>query len=61
MTSGVVPSVMGWILSSVVGWVLSSVVGWILGRGWPGTVAVIRLAFLRVNQDLVSVVDLMST
>ena len=32
--------------------------GWILGRGWPEAIAVVGLAFLRVTQNLVSVVDL---
>ena len=29
--------------------------------GWPGTMAVVGLAFLRVDQDLVGVVDLVFT
>jgi len=34
------------------------VAGWMFGRGWPDTMAVVRLAFLRVNQDLIGVVEL---
>lgn len=41
--------------------VVLGVVGWIFGRGRPDTVAVVRLAFLRVNQDLISIVDLIMT
>jgi len=37
------------------------VAGWILGRRWPGAVAVVGLAFLRVIQDFISVVDLVIT
>jgi len=37
------------------------VAGWIFGRGWPGAMAVVGLAFLRVNQDFISVVDLVIT
>lgn len=35
--------------------------GLVFGWGWPDTMAVVRLAFLMVNQDLVSVGDLMAT
>jgi len=46
-------------------WVMSGVIigvaGQILGRGRPDTMAVVRLAFLRVVQDFISVVDLMPT
>jgi hypothetical protein len=28
------------------------------GRGWPDTMAVVGFAFLRINQDLVGVIDL---
>ena len=38
-----------------------SMAGWVFGWRWPDTMAVIRLAFLRVIQDLICVVDLMVT
>ena len=41
--------------------VMLGVVGWLFGRGWPGAMAVVSLAFVRVNQDLISVVDLVLT
>jgi hypothetical protein len=45
----------------VVSGVVLGVAGWIFDRGRPGAMAVVGLAFLRVNQDLISVVDLMLT
>lgn len=41
--------------------VMLGVAGWIFGRGRPGAMAVVGLAFVRVNQDLISVVDLVLT
>ena len=42
--------------------VVLGVAGWLFGRGWrPGSMAVVGLAFVRVDQDLVSVVDLVLT
>ena len=47
MTSGVVLCVAGWIFSRE-----------IFSGDWPCAMAVVGLAFLRVNQDFISVVDL---
>lgn len=32
--------------------------GWLFGRGWPDSMTVVGLAFLRVSQNFVSIVDL---